>query len=65
MRLPILDALRLSDDVRDLGHAIRLLQGIDEGTVGSKHRLWRMIRGLKEMQCHGQARIRKEILNGR
>jgi hypothetical protein len=62
MRLPILDAMRLTEDVRDVGHAIRLLQGIDEGTVGSKHRLWRLIRGLKEMQRHGQARIRKEVL---
>jgi len=65
MRLPLLEAMQLVEDVRDLGHAIRLLQNIDEGTVGSKHRLWRMIRGLKEMQRHGQARIRKEVLNVR
>ena len=65
MRLPLLDAMQLVEDVRDLGHAIKLLQNIDEDTVGSRHRLWRMIRGLKEMQRHGQARIRKEVLNVR
>ena len=65
MRLPLLDAMQLVEDVRDLGHAIKLLQNIDEDTVGSRHRLWRMIRGLKEMQRHGQARIRREVLNVR
>ena len=65
MRLPLLDAMQLVEDVRDLGHAIKLLQNINEDTVGSRHRLWRMIRGLKEMQRHGQARIRREVLNVR
>jgi len=65
MRLPLLDAMQLVEDVRDLGHAIKLLQNINEDTVGSRHRLWRMIRGLKEMQRHGQTRIRKEVLNVR
>lgn len=58
-----LDALRLAEDTRDIGHAIKLLQGVDQHGVASTIRIGRIVRALKEIKSAGERRIAKQFLH--
>jgi hypothetical protein len=57
-----LDALRLAEDTRDIGHAIKLLQNVDQKLVSSTIRIGRIVRALREIKSAGERRIAKQFL---
>jgi len=62
------DALRLNEDVRDLGEAIRLLGKIDPRNVTDdpdKDKFWFSVQRLKEYERYARRKLQTEFLDPR